>query len=62
MPRHSPRPLEAVRQPVFCAALERYMRWNHSVSNVHADIVIAKADPKDPNADLNTILGITDEK
>lgn len=22
----------------------------------------AKADPQDPNADLNTILGITDEK
>ncbi|PVI03697.1 hypothetical protein DM02DRAFT_611997 [Periconia macrospinosa] len=22
----------------------------------------AKADPKDPNADLNTLLGITDEK
>lgn len=24
--------------------------------------VAAKADPQNPNADLNTILGITDEK
>jgi len=28
-----------------------------------ADVLIAgKADPRDPNADLNTILGITDDK
>jgi hypothetical protein len=32
----------------------------HSDGRAETYVLIAKADPKDPNADLNTLLGITD--
>ncbi|KAF1959192.1 hypothetical protein CC80DRAFT_490170 [Byssothecium circinans] len=36
--------------------------WQRKQAPAQSQSSGAKADPKDPNADLNTLLGITDEK
>jgi len=37
------------------------MSGRHHGGKQALTVMIAKADPKDPNADLNTLLGITDK-
>jgi hypothetical protein len=42
--------------------MSKFATWTCGyTSPTYTDSPTAKADPKDPNADLNTLLGITDK-